>query len=90
MSTREPAILIDGSIGKGGGQILRTSLGLSMVTGQPFRIEKIRADRDKPDLLRQHLTAALAAARICGAEMTGAAISSQELTFRPGAVKPGE
>ena len=61
-----------------------------MVTGQPFRIERIRADRDKPDLIHQHLTAALAAARICGAEMTGAAISSQELTFRPGAVKPGE
>ncbi len=61
-----------------------------MVTGQPFRIEKIRGDRDKPDLLRQHLTAALAAAKICAAEIAGATISSQELTFRPGAVKPGE
>jgi RNA 3'-terminal phosphate cyclase (ATP) len=43
---------IDGSLGEGGGQILRTALALSMVTGKPFRIEKIRAGRPKPGLLR--------------------------------------
>jgi RNA 3'-terminal phosphate cyclase (ATP) len=82
-------ISIDGSIGEGGGQILRTALGLSMVTGRPFRIEKIRAGRDKPGLLRQHLTAVNAATAICGATVDGAAISSRELTFSPGKVKSG-
>jgi RNA 3'-terminal phosphate cyclase (ATP) len=83
-------IQIDGSIGEGGGQILRTALGLSMVTGQPFRIEKIRAGRDKPGLLRQHLTAVNAAAAVCGASVEGAAISSRELSFTPGKVKAAE
>jgi len=83
-------ILIDGSIGEGGGQILRTALGLSMVTGRAFRIEKIRAGREKPGLLRQHLTAVNAAAAICGASVEGAAISSCELSFTPGKVKAGE
>jgi len=50
-------ITIDGSQGEGGGQILRTSLALSLVTGQPFRLQQIRAGRQKPGLLRQHLTA---------------------------------
>jgi RNA 3'-terminal phosphate cyclase (ATP) len=54
-------ITIDGSEGEGGGQILRTSLALSLVTGQPFRMERIRAKRQKPGLLRQHLTAVEAA-----------------------------
>ena len=54
-------ITIDGSQGEGGGQILRTSLALSLVTGQPFRLEQIRAGRQKPGLLRQHLTAVEAA-----------------------------
>ncbi|HKF58569.1 MAG TPA: RNA 3'-terminal phosphate cyclase, partial [Blastocatellia bacterium] len=57
-------ITIDGSFGEGGGQILRTSLGLSLVTGKPFRIVKIRAGRKQPGLLRQHLTAVTAAARV--------------------------
>ena len=55
---------IDGSEGEGGGQILRTSLALSMVTGTPVRIENIRARRAKPGLMRQHLTAVLAAAKV--------------------------
>ena len=54
---------IDGSQGEGGGQILRTALALSLVTGQPFRMERIRAGRQKPGLLRQHLTAVEAAKR---------------------------
>jgi RNA 3'-terminal phosphate cyclase (ATP) len=83
-------ICIDGSIGEGGGQILRSALALSMVTGQPFRIEKIRAGRDKPGLLRQHLTAVQAATAICGAEVEGAGIGSQQLGFSPGPVRPDE
>ncbi len=83
-------ITIDGSTGEGGGQILRTSLGLSMYTGKPFRIYNIRARRKKPGLLRQHLTCALAAKEICGAEAKGAAMGSSDLTFLPGTVQPGE
>jgi RNA 3'-terminal phosphate cyclase (ATP) len=82
-------VSIDGSIGEGGGQILRTALALSICTGQPFRIEKIRAGRDKPGLLRQHLTAVNAAAEICLANVEGAMISSRELSFTPGKVKAG-
>jgi RNA 3'-terminal phosphate cyclase (ATP) len=83
-------IRIDGSFGEGGGQILRTSLSLSAVTGKPFRIEKIRAGRERPGLLRQHLTALLAAAEVCGADVQGASLGSTELTFSPGKVRPGE
>jgi RNA 3'-terminal phosphate cyclase (ATP) len=83
-------LTIDGSFGEGGGQILRSSLALSMVTGRPFRIEKIRAARKKPGLMRQHLTAVEAAAVLSGAEVEGAAIGSMALSFRPQGVRPGE
>lgn len=83
-------IVIDGSAGEGGGQILRTSLALSLVTGRPFGIEKIRAGRQRPGLLRQHLTAVNAAAEISRAKLEGAELGSQELTFRPGPVRAGE
>jgi len=82
-------IEIDGSAGEGGGQILRSSLALSMCTGKPFRIVKIRANRKKPGLMRQHLTAVMAAQQVCGAEVAGAKIGSDELTFAPGPVVPG-
>ncbi len=82
-------LTIDGSMGEGGGQILRTSLALSLVTGTPFRIEKIRAGREKPGLLRQHLTALEAAAEICKAEVQGDAIGSREVTFQPGSARAG-
>ena len=82
-------LTIDGSHGEGGGQVLRTSLGLSLLTGQPFRIEKIRAGRAKPGLLRQHLTAIHAAREIGDAEVTGADLGSRDLVFRPGRVRPG-
>src|SRR5712672_1838180 len=82
-------ILIDGSEGEGGGQILRTSLALSLVTQQPFRMERIRAKRLKPGLLRQHLTAVEAAKTVGCAEVTGAALTSQTLEFHPGPVTPG-
>jgi RNA 3'-terminal phosphate cyclase (ATP) len=82
-------LVIDGSYGEGGGQILRTALALSLVTAKPFRIENIRAGRKNPGLLRQHLTAVNAATEISGAEVTGATIGSRELTFAPGSVVSG-
>lgn len=80
---------IDGSRGEGGGQVLRTSLSLSALTGKPIRVENIRAGRSKPGLLRQHLTAVRAVADICEAEVEGAEVRSATLTFRPRAPRPG-
>jgi RNA 3'-terminal phosphate cyclase (ATP) len=83
-------LIIDGSFGEGGGQILRTSLALSMITRTPIRIEKIRAGREKPGLQRQHLAAVNAAAAVCSATVDGAAVGSRALSFKPGEVKAGE
>jgi len=83
-------ILIDGSFNEGGGQILRTALTLSLATGAPFRIEKIRAGRQRPGLLRQHLAAVEAARRVGFAEVRGAEIHSRELIFAPQQVVAGE
>ncbi len=80
---------LDGSYGEGGGQILRTSLSFSALLGAPVKIERIRAGRPKPGLRPQHLTAVRALARITGAEVAGAELHSQELTFKPRAPKPG-
>jgi RNA 3'-terminal phosphate cyclase (ATP) len=88
MDARE-AITIDGSMGEGGGQILRTALALAIITGTPVRFERVRAGRAKPGLMRQHLTAVLAAKDISNAEVEGARIGSLSLSFRPGALKPG-
>ncbi|MEQ1695067.1 MAG: RNA 3'-terminal phosphate cyclase [Hyphomicrobiaceae bacterium] len=82
-------ITIDGSAGEGGGQVLRTALSLAMVTGKAFAIEKIRAKRSRPGLLRQHLTCVLAAETISGATVTGAELGSTAVTFVPGAIKGG-
>lgn len=82
-------IVLDGSFGEGGGQILRTALSLSLVTGEPFRMEKIRAGRERPGLLRQHLAAVLAAAQVGEAAADGAHLGSTALTFTPTAIKPG-
>lgn len=82
-------IVIDGSMGEGGGQIVRTSLALSLITARPFSVRNIRAGRKKPGLLRQHLIAVNAAAEIGQAEVSGNEIGSREMTFTPGAVKPG-
>lgn len=83
-------IELDGSRGEGGGQILRTALSLSMITGIPFAIERIRAGRRKPGLLRQHLTAVQAAAAVCGAQVEGAVPGSQRLRFQPGPIRGGD
>lgn len=81
---------LDGSVGEGGGQVLRTALSLSALTGRPFAIDRIRANRKKPGLLRQHLTAVRAAAAVCGASVRGAEPGSQSLSFEPGPVTAGE
>lgn len=83
-------IELDGAVGEGGGQVLRSALTLSMMTGQSFKIKNIRAKRPKPGLLRQHLTAVEAAAAICGARVEGAAVGSQSLSFIPGPVQGGD
>jgi RNA 3'-terminal phosphate cyclase (ATP) len=83
------AVIIDGSEGEGGGQVLRSSLSLSMITGRPFKIKNIRSGRKKPGLMRQHLTCVKAAAEICNAKINSAELGSQELFFIPGEVKAG-
>ena len=83
-------ICINGAKGEGGGQMLRTALSLSLVTGQPFQIENIRAGREKSGLLRQHLAAVLAAAQVGQADVEGARLGSRALSFSPRAVKAGE
>jgi len=83
-------LTIDGSVGEGGGQILRTSLALSLVTRTPVRLVRIRAGRARPGLMRQHLAAVRAAAEVGRAEVVGAEVGSGEITFRPGEVAPGE
>lgn len=80
-------IQIDGSLG--GGQILRSSLSLSALTGQPFVIDSIRGQRKRAGLMRQHLTAVRAAAQICGAQRVGDELGSTRLEFSPGALEPG-
>ncbi|EDF1367181.1 RNA 3'-terminal phosphate cyclase [Salmonella enterica subsp. enterica serovar Enteritidis] len=81
---------LDGAQGEGGGQILRSALSLSMITGQPFEMSDIRAGRAKPGLLRQHLTAVRAATEICGAQVNGDELGSQQLRFTPGPIRGGE
>jgi RNA 3'-terminal phosphate cyclase (ATP) len=89
--TRKTTMIdIDGSGGEGGGQVLRSSLGLSLVTGKAFSIRRIRAGRKKPGLLRQHLAAVRAAGEVSRAEVDGDQLGSRELTFTPGDVRPGE
>ena len=86
----ENPIHIDGSLGEGGGQILRTALSLSMITGRTVRLTHIRAGRKKPGLLRQHLAAVRAAKDLCAAEVDGDRPGSEALTFIPGPVGHGD
>jgi RNA 3'-terminal phosphate cyclase (ATP) len=83
-------ITIDGSRGEGGGQVLRTALTLSLITGRPLRMVNIRAKRKKPGLMRQHLTAVQASAAIGVANIEGAVVGSQSLLFQPQTIKGGD
>ena len=83
-------VVIDGAQGEGGGQILRSALALSLVTGRPFRMQRIRAGRRKPGLLRQHLTAVQAAVAVGGGRATGDELGSGDLRFEPKAIRGGE
>ena len=83
-------LTLDGSTGEGGGQILRTGLALSMATGRPLHITRIRAGRPKPGLMRQHLACVQAAVAVCGGQADGAELGSQTLQLTPGAVRAGD
>ena len=83
-------IELDGASGEGGGQILRTALALSMITGQPFRINNIRGNRPKPGLMRQHLVAVQAAAKICNADIGKPQLKDANLCFQPGTIQGGQ
>lgn len=87
-STTAP-LTIDGSQGEGGGQILRTALSLAVLQQRPIRIERIRAGRAKPGLMRQHLTCVKAAAAISGADVRGGELGSTTLEFVPNALVGG-
>jgi len=80
---------IDGSMGEGGGQILRTAVALSAITGKPIKVFNIRAKRDNPGLRPQHLTAVKAIAQLCNARVKGAEVGSMTLEFYPGRVRGG-
>src|SRR5437660_10870048 len=81
---------IDGSFGEGGGQILRSSLALALITGQSFRLRNIRARRSPPGLRPQHLMSVLAAAEVGRANTLGATVGSASLDFKPQSVRPGD
>jgi len=83
-------IIIDGSEGEGGGQIVRNACALSLVTGAPFRITNVRGGREKPGLMRQHVTAIEAACAIGGGSCEGASVGSREMSFTPGSVQGGD
>jgi RNA 3'-terminal phosphate cyclase (ATP) len=83
-------LTIDGSHGEGGGQIVRSSLALSLVTGQAVTIHNIRAGRSKPGLMRQHVTAVQAARKVSDAKVSGAEIGSFQLVFKPHRVRAGD
>ena len=90
VAQEQQPLTLDGSTGEGGGQILRTGLALSMVTGRPLHITRIRAGRPKPGLMRQHLACVQAAVAVGGGQVDGAELGSQTLVFTPGAVRAGD
>ena len=83
-------IQLEGAMGEGGGQVLRTALSLSLLTGRPFVLSQVRARRDRPGLRPQHLTAVQAAAQVSRARVDGDRVGSQEIAFAPGPVRPGD
>jgi RNA 3'-terminal phosphate cyclase len=89
-ATMTKPIEVDGAMGEGGGQVLRSALSLSLLTGQSFRLSRIRANRDRPGLRPQHLAAVRAAATVSGADVRGDRVGSEEIEFAPGPVRPGD
>jgi len=83
-------IEIDGSMGEGGGQVLRSTLALAALTRQETRIFNIRAGRKKPGMRPQHLKAVEAITKICGAAVEGFEHDSQEIIFYPGNIRAGK
>lgn len=81
---------IDGSFGEGGGQVLRTSLSLAAITGKRLHIDKIRANRPKPGLAKQHLTCVEGVCAVCGGDSRGAEVGSTALDFKPGEIRAGD
>ena len=80
-------IYIDGSYGEGGGQLIRTALALSAITGKPFEAQNIRHGRKKPGLKAQHLHCIKALEKLCGAQTKNAELGSENLTFIPKKLK---
>ena len=90
ISLTNKILKIDGSTGEGGGQIIRTALSLSMLTGTPIEITNIRAGRVKSGLMRQHLVCLEASKSISDAKVTGAHLGSMAFSFAPNAIKSGD
>jgi RNA 3'-terminal phosphate cyclase (ATP) len=82
-------ITIDGCIGEGGGQVLRTSVTLACTLGKSLKVYNIRGKREKPGLQNQHVTSILAACQVCDAKVTGCIVGSTEITLFPGKIKSG-
>lgn len=82
-------IEVDGSFGEGGGQLVRTAVALSAITGKGVRLQNVRAKRDKPGLAPQHLAAVRAVGSLCGAECAGLDLRSRAFTFAPGTMRGG-
>jgi len=83
-------IQVDGSFGSGGGQVLRTAVGLSALVQKPCRVFNIRSKRPNPGLREQHLQAVLAVSELCGGKVEGAEIGSTQIEFYPGEIKSRE
>lgn len=77
-------IEIDGRMGEGGGQVIRTSLSLAATLGRPVTLRNIRAGRKRTGLLRQHRSALRAVRDITGGHVEGDALGSSEARFVPG------
>ncbi|MBF0658677.1 RNA 3'-phosphate cyclase [Psychrobacter sp. NG25] len=89
-STKSVTLKIDGSTGEGGGQIIRTALSLSMLTGIPIEMFNIRAGRAKSGLMRQHLMCVQASQQISNASVSGAVLGSSSFRFAPSAIRSGD
>ena len=83
-------IVIDASAGEGGGQTLRSALGLSALLQKPVELSNIRKNRPKPGLMPQHLTSVQVLAELCNAKVEGAKIGSTSLKFSPGKIVPAK